>query len=154
MSIAEKIDINLKEAMKLSDKIRVSILRIIKASLKNLEIEKRTELTDEDIIGVLSSLAKKGRESISEFEKAGRKDLVDRERQELLIIQTYLPEQLSSEELTSLISETIEQTGASAVKDMGVIMKQLMPKVKGRADGRVVNEKVRELLEERESGNR
>ncbi|NOY39164.1 MAG: GatB/YqeY domain-containing protein [Nitrospirae bacterium] len=145
MSILERIDSDLKVAMKSSEKIRVSTLRMVKASLKNLEIEKGA-LSDEDVIGVLSTLAKQRRESISEFEKGGRQDLADQERAELAVILNYLPEQLSEEELTGIIQETIRETGASSPKDMGRLMKSLMPRVKGRADGKLVSQKVKELL--------
>ncbi len=145
MSILERIDSDLKVAMKSSEKIRVSTLRMVKASLKNLEIEKG-KLSDDDVIGVLSTLAKQRRESISEFEKGGRQDLADQEREELAVILGYLPEQLSEEELTGIILETIRETGASSLKDMGRLMKSLMPRVKGRADGKLVSRKVKELL--------
>ncbi len=145
MSILERIDSDLKVAMKSSEKIRVSTLRMVKASLKNLEIEKG-ELSDDDVIGVLSTQAKQRRESISEFEKGGRQDLVDLERAELAVILGYLPEQLSEEELTGIIQETIRETGASSLKDMGRLMKSLMTQVKGRADGWLVSQKVKELL--------
>ena len=145
MSILERIDSDLKVAMKSSEKIKVSTLRMVKASLKNLEIEKG-ELSDDDVIGVLSTQAKQRRESISEFEKGGRQDLADQEREELAVILSYLPEQLSEEELTGIILETIKETGASSLKDMGRLMKSLMPRVKGRADGKLVSRKVKELL--------
>ena len=145
MSILERIDSDLKVAMKSSEKIRVSTLRMVKASLKNLEIEKG-ELSDDDVIGVLSTQAKQRRESISEFEKGGRQDLADRERKELAVILGYLPEQLSEEELAGIILENIKETGASSLKDMGRLMKSLMPRVKGRADGKLVSRKVKELL--------
>jgi len=145
MSILERIDSDLKVAMKSSEKIRVSTLRMVKASLKNLEIEKG-ELSDDNVIGVLSTQAKQRRESISEFEKGGRQDLADLERAELAVILGYLPEQLSEEELTGIIQETIRETGASSLIDMGRLMKSLMPRVKGRADGKLVSRKVKELL--------
>jgi len=145
MSILERIDSDLKVAMKSSEKIRVSTLRMVKASLKNLEIEKG-ELSDDDVIGVLSTQAKQRRESISEFEKGGRQDLADQEREELAVILGYLPEQLSEEELAGIILETIKETGVSSLKDMGRLMKSLMPRVKGRADGKLVSRKVKELL--------
>ncbi|GBE37336.1 glutamyl-tRNA(Gln) amidotransferase subunit E [bacterium BMS3Bbin07] len=145
MSILERIDSDLKVAMKSSEKIKVSTLRMVKASLKNLEIEKG-ELSDDDVIGVLSTQAKQRRESISEFEKGGRQDLADQEREELAVILSYLPEQLSEEELAGIILETIKETGVSSLKDMGRLMKSLMPRVKGRADGKLVSRKVKELL--------
>jgi uncharacterized protein YqeY len=149
MSLLTRIEGDLKSAMKASDRIKVSTLRMAKASLKNREIEKGSDLTDDDVIGVLSTIAKQRRESIAEFRKAGRTDLAEAESAELAIIQTYLPEQLSEEELTEIIVKSIEQTGASSLKDLGKVMKTVIPKVKGRADGRLVNQKVRELLESR-----
>ncbi len=146
MTIREKIDSDLKEALKSGDRTGVSVLRLLKSALKNREIEKGRELTEEDILSVLSSQAKQRKESISEYEKAGREDLASKERAELAIIERYLPEQLSEEELLKLIKEVIAETGASSPKDMGRVMKTLMPRVKGRADGKVVNQKVRELL--------
>ncbi|NOZ25735.1 MAG: GatB/YqeY domain-containing protein [Nitrospirae bacterium] len=145
MSILERIDSDLRVAMKSSDKVRVSTLRMIKASLKNLEIEKGS-LSENDVVGVLGTLAKQRRESISEFEKGGRQDLAEQEKGELAVILDYLPEQLSEEELADLILETIKTTGAASMKDMGRVMQSLMPRVKGRADGRLVSQKVKELL--------
>jgi hypothetical protein len=144
--LKERIDADLKAALKASDKIRVSTLRLIKSAIKNLEIERGAPLAEEEIIGVLSSLAKQRKESIEEFKKASRVDLVEREEEELSIIKAYLPEELSEEELEKIIQETIQETGATSLKDMGKVMKTIMPKVKGRADGRVVNQKVRKLL--------
>jgi len=145
MSILERIDGDLKVAMKSAEKIRVSTLRMVKASLKNREIEKG-ELSDDDVIGVLSTLAKQRRESIAEFERGGRRDLADREGEELAVILGYLPEQLSEEELAVIILETVRETGASSPKDVGRVMKTLMPRVKGRADGKLVSRRVIELL--------
>ncbi len=145
MSILERIDGDLKVAMKSSDKVRVSTLRMVKASLKNLEIEKG-ELSDDDVIGMLSTLAKQRRESIAEFDKGGRRDLADQEREELAVILSYLPEQLSEEELADLVREAVRETGATSLKDMGRVMQSLMPRLKGRADGRLVSQKVKELL--------
>lgn len=146
MSMLQRIDTELKEAMKSSDKLKVSTLRMIKASVKNLEIENGRSLSDDDIVDLLTTLAKQRKESITGFEKGGRTDLADKERQELGIIQEYLPSQLSVEELRGLISETISETGASNVKDMGMVMKAVMPMLKGRADGKVVNQIVKEML--------
>ncbi len=146
MSLLEAIESDLKAAMKASDRLKVATLRMVKASLKNREIDKGAPLTDDDVIGVLSTLAKQRRESITEFERGGRKDLAEREREELAVIQGYLPEQLSEEEIKELVLQAIKETGASSPRDVGKVMKCLMPKVKGRADGRVVNQMVREQL--------
>ncbi len=146
MTIREKIDSDLKEALKSGDRLSVSVLRLLKSALKNKEIQKGKALTDDDILTVLSSQAKQIRESIAEYEKAGREDLASKEKAELAVLQRYLPEQLTEDELLRLIKETIEETGASSPKDIGRVMKALMPRIKGRADGKIVNQMVRELL--------
>ncbi|MFN3480155.1 MAG: GatB/YqeY domain-containing protein [Thermodesulfovibrionales bacterium] len=149
MDILKKIDDDLSASLKARDDLRVSTLRMMKAALKNAEIEKRQKggLKEEDITGVLSSLVKQRRESVEQYTKAGRQDLADKESREIEIIQEYLPEQLSEEELESLIRSTIHETGVSSVKEIGRLMKVLMPRVKGRADGKIVNEKARDILE-------
>ena len=146
MTIREKIDSDLKEALKSGERLSVSALRLLKSALKNKEIEKGKALTDDDILSVLSSQAKQIRESIAEYEKAGREDLASKEKAELAVLQRYLPEQLTEGELQRLIKETIKETGASSPKDIGRVMKALMPRIKGRADGKAVNQMVRELL--------
>ncbi|MFN3396468.1 MAG: GatB/YqeY domain-containing protein [Thermodesulfovibrionales bacterium] len=149
MDILKKIDDDLSTSLKAKDDLRVSTLRMMKAALKNAEIEKRQKggLKEEDITGVLSSLVKQRRESVEQYTKAGRHDLADKESREIEIIQEYLPEQLSEEELENLIRSAIHETGVSSVKEIGRLMKVLMPQVKGRADGRIVNEKARDILE-------
>ncbi len=147
MSLLQRIDDDLKTALKSGDKIAVSTLRFIKSVLKNREIGKGAPLTDEDVIDVLTTLVKQRRESIEGFRRGGRADLVEKEERELAIIKSYLPEELSEEELSRLIKETIEETGAVSVREMGKVMKALMPKVKGRADGRKVSEMVKAELE-------
>jgi hypothetical protein len=144
--LKERIDADLKAALKASDRLRVSTLRLIKSAIKNREIDKGAPLTDEETIEVLSSLAKQRKEAIEEFNKASRTDLVHKEEEELSVIKAYLPEELSEDELEKIIQDTISEVGALSLKDMGKVMKTIMPKVKGRADGRVVNQKVRELL--------
>jgi uncharacterized protein YqeY len=119
---------------------------MIKASLKYKEIEKMSSLTDAEILSVLSTLAKQRRESIEQFSAAGRTDLADKETRELEIIQSYLPNQLSIAELDDLIRSAISESGASTLNDLGKVMKVLMPKVKGVADGKIVNLRVKELL--------
>lgn len=140
------LDADLKEALKSRDELKVSAIRMIKASLKNKEIDKRGPLTDDEIVAVLSTLAKQRRESIEHFTAAGRTDLADREQRELAIIQSYLPRQLPPEELDRIIIAAIEEAHATSPNDMGKVMKLLMPKVKGAAEGKVVNQRVKELL--------
>ncbi len=119
---------------------------MIKASLKYKEIEKMSSLTDADILSVLSTLAKQRRESIEQFSAAGRADLADKETKELEIIRSYLPNQLSLSELDDIIRSAISESGATTLNDLGKVMKVLMPKVKGVADGKIVNLRVKEVL--------
>ncbi len=146
MSLKERFSSELKDSLKAGDRLKLSTIRLIMASLKNREIEKRGSLSEEEIIDLLVSLSKQRKESIEEFKKGGRQDLVDKETEELKIIEFYLPQQLTPEEIKKIIGETITETGASSPKDIGKVMKVLMPKVKGRADGKLVNEMVKELL--------
>jgi len=146
MSLLKRIDDDLKVAMKSSDAVRVSVLRMAKAAIKNVQIEKSRELSDEEILSVLSSMGKQRRESIEQFSKAGREDLAGLERQELSILQSYMPAQLSLEEVEKFIVEAIQESAAKSEADMGKVMKVLMPKIKGVADGKWVNTRVKELL--------
>jgi uncharacterized protein len=153
MDFLEKIGKELAEAMKSKGdgkELLVSVLRMIKSSVKNAEISKRgtgKELTDDDIVGVLSSMVKQRRESVEQYGKANRYDLADKENREIEIIQNYLPQQLTGEELQTLIKSAIEETAVTAMKDIGKLMKVLMPKVKGRADGKEVNDCIKKILE-------
>jgi len=147
MSLLQKIDDDLKTAMKASDAVKVSVLRMAKAALKNKEIDKRDTLSEDDILSVLSSLSKQTRESIEQFAKGGREDLADKERRELSVLQTYLPKELTQEELNSIITEAIRESSAESLKDIGNVMRLVMPRVRGAADGQVVNQRVRALLE-------
>jgi uncharacterized protein YqeY len=147
MSLLQKIDDDLKTAMKASDTVKVSVLRLAKAALKNKEIDKKDALSEDEIRSVLSSLSKRSKESIEQFAKGGREDLVDKERQELSVLQTYLPQELTQEELDRIIDEAIRESSAESLKDIGNVMRLVMPRVRGAADGKVVNERVRALLE-------
>jgi len=146
LAFLDDLNAALKEALKSRDDIRVSVIRMIKASLKNREIEKMSSLTDDEILSVLSTLAKQRRESIEQFAAAGRTDLAEKETKELEIVQSYLPKQLSQQELDSIIRAAISESGASSLNDLGKVMKVLMPRVKGIADGKAVNQRVKELL--------
>jgi uncharacterized protein YqeY len=153
MDFLEKISRDLAAAMKSHDEGRellLSVLRMIKSSVKNAEIALRGEgrnLSEEDIIGVLSTMVKQRGEASEQYLNANRKDLADKENREIEIIQRYLPRQLTHEELDAVIRSAIEETGVTNVKETGRLMKVLMPKVKGKADGRLVNQRVREILE-------
>ncbi|MER3501028.1 MAG: glutamyl-tRNA amidotransferase [Candidatus Fervidibacterota bacterium] len=147
MSLKERIDADYKEAMKARDEVRVSVLRLLRSAIHNAEIDKQRALTDDEILGVIQSEARKRRESIEAFQQGGRPDLVEREQAELAILESYLPQALPREELEAMVRAAIQEVGALSVKDMGKVMSVLMPKVRGRADGREVNELVRQMLE-------
>jgi uncharacterized protein YqeY len=153
MDFLERISKDLAEAMKSKEEgkeLLVSVIRMIKSAVKNAEIAKRgsdSGLTEEDIIGVLSTMVKQRKESVDEYARANRKDLADKENQEISIIMKYLPQQLTVEELDAVIRSTIKETGVTGPKELGKLMKELMPKVKGKADGKLVNQRVREILE-------
>jgi hypothetical protein len=147
--LLERLENDFKVALKAKDGGKVSILRMLKASIKNKEIEKKAPLSDEDLYEILNSFVKRGKESIEQFSKAGRDDLVEKEKEEIEIIRSYLPEQLSEDEIRKVIQETIKETDAKGIGDLGKVMKIIMPKVKGRADGRLVNSLVREVLQGR-----
>ncbi len=142
----ERLQEDLKNAMKSGDARRRDTLRLISSAIKQVEVDSRAMLSEEQVYGVLVSEAKKRRESITEALKAGRQDLVDKEQGELDVIESYLPKQLTREELEAEVRKAIEEAGARTAKDMGNVMKILMPRVRGRADGKLVNEVVKSLL--------
>ena len=146
MSLQERLSEDLKDAMRRKDETRRSTIRFIRAAVQNQEIDKRKALDDDEIVGVLSSLVRQHQESITEFKKADRQDLVGKEEAELRIIREYMPEQIPEEKLTELAREAISQTGASGPGDMGKVMGLLMPQVRGRADGAQVSSVVRQIL--------
>ena len=134
MSLKDRITGDVKDAMRAKDKPRLATLRLITAAIKQQEVDERIELDDTQVLAQLDKMCKQRRESISQFEKAGRDDLIAQEVSELEIIQTYLPEQLSEDEIAALIDEAMASTGAASIKDMGKVMGQLKPKLQGRAD--------------------
>ncbi len=146
-SLKQRIDQDTKEALKSKDSLRLSVLRMLKSEIKYKEIDKSSELSDDEVISVLSSSIKKRKDSIQQFEKGGRDDLASREKAELELVLKYLPEQLTEEELSQIISQTIEETNATGPSDLGKVMKQVMPKVLGRADGKKVNQMVASQLQ-------
>lgn len=149
MSLAQQIQSDLTAAMKARDAQTTKALRMVLAAIKNLRVaagRDQAEPTDEEVLGLLTSESKKRRESVEAFEEAGRDDLAAEERAALAVIQRYLPEQLSEDEIRTLVDEAVAQVGASGPGDLGKVMGALMPKVKGRADGKVVNRLVRERL--------
>jgi len=147
VQLSEKLSDDYREALKAGDKSRVSILRMIKAAVKNREIEKGSSLSDDEIYAILRSFVKRANESIEQFSKAGRTDLAEKEKEELSIMQGYLPRQLGEEEIRKLVKDIVSETGASGMKDMGKVMKAVMAKTKGQVDGKLVNTIVKETLE-------
>lgn len=148
MTLKERLQEDLKAAMKSKDQLRLSVIRLAKAAVMNLEIARGHELSDQEVIEVLAKEAKQRQDSIPEYEKAGRADITENLRNEIKIVQEYLPAQLSENEIRELVKAAIAEAGASGKKDMGKVMAVLMPKTKGRADGKLVNQIVGSLLGE------
>lgn len=148
MSLKERLMLDLKESMKSKDKIRKNVVTMIRASIKQVEVDDRIELGDEDIINVISKQLKQSKDAMIEFEKGNRQDLVDLTKLEINILMEYLPEQLTEDELKVMVQEAIENVDAKSMKDMGKIMGYLMPKIKGKADGSMVNAIVKNCFNE------
>lgn len=146
MALKARILDDVKTAMRAGERDRLAVLRLITAAIKQQEVDQREELDDAAVLAVLDKSAKQRRESIEQFEQAGREDLAEKERFELAIIQTYLPEPLSQEELTELIDQAIAEVNATGMQDMGRVMGQLQPQLRGRADMRAVSAQVRDRL--------
>ncbi len=148
MSIKDLLTEDMKQAMKdkESGKLRLSVIRMARANIKNIEIDEKRELNDDEVLAVLMKEVKMRQDSLEEFTKAGRDELAEQAKQEIAIIRKYLPEQLADDELRALVQEAIDETGAASQKDMGKVMAAVMPKTKGRADGKRINAMVRELL--------
>lgn len=152
MNLKERISVDTKQALKSGDKQRVSVLRMVTSKILEKEVELRTKkgrdykLDDDETIEVITSYAKQRRQSIDSYRDAGREDLAANEENELHLLQEYLPKQLSEAEIEAFVDEAIAETGATSAKDLGNVMRALMPKVKGAADGKVVNQIVRKKL--------
>ncbi|WP_028391852.1 GatB/YqeY domain-containing protein [Bacillus cihuensis] len=146
MSLLERLNNDMKQAMKNKEKDKLSVIRMLKSSLQNEELKKREVLTDDEELTVLSRELKQRKDSLQEFENAGRIDLVDKVRTEIDYVEAYMPEQLSEEEISEIVKNTIEEVNASSKTDMGRVMGALMPKVKGKADGSLVNKLVQQHL--------
>jgi uncharacterized protein YqeY len=136
----------LKQAMINKDTTRRDVLRMTVSAFKQVEIDERRELSADDALTILQREIKKRRDSVDEARKAGRNDIADSEAAELAMLEVFLPQQLSRDEIAALVKDAIAKTGASSAKDMGKVMGVLMPQVKGKADGKLVNEVVRDLL--------
>jgi len=146
MMFKETVDREMILAAKSKDKIRLSALRMLKNGLHNREIDLKRELDEVEFLQLLSSMVKQRKDSIEQFEKGGRMDLVEKEQAELKVIEEFLPAQLSEADLDAAITEAIRETGATSARDMGKVMKVVMPKLTGRADGKAVGEKVKARL--------
>ncbi len=146
MPLFQKITDDLKTAMKARDDLRVSCLRMLKTGIKNRQVEKGSPLDDEEILAIISSQVRKGRESAVEFRNGRREDLAVKEEKEIEILYEYLPEQLTGDELEKILKEIISELSAEGMKDIGRVMKAAMSKIGGRAQGKQVNETVRKLL--------
>jgi hypothetical protein len=145
--IEKEINETLKSALKGGEKVKVSVLRMVMSEIGNKKIADRVkELDDEKVIDLIQKMARRHKESIEQFREGGREDLVMKETEELAVLDAYLPEQLSEEEVTRIISESIEHTGATSLKDMGKVMNDCMSRIKGGADGKLISRIVKEKL--------
>ncbi|MFC5450248.1 GatB/YqeY domain-containing protein [Paenibacillus aestuarii] len=146
MSLSERLNEDMKQAMKSQDKFKLSVIRMVRSTIKNSEIDLKRTLDDNEVLDVLTREIKQRKDSLQEFEKAGRDDLAANLQAELVILTEYMPQQLSEEEVKAIVQQTIQQVGASSKADMGKVMTALMPQVKGRADGKVINQLVQQFL--------
>ena len=146
MTLSEKLGEDLKAAMKGQDEPRVRVLRLLKTRVKEASVAKRDELTDGEVIKVVISETKQRKEAIELFEQGGRGDLASREKEEMDILQTYMPPQLTEDEVRTMVQEAIEEVGALDPRDMGKVMKVLMPRIVGRSEGSFASRTVKELL--------
>lgn len=146
MSLKEKLMEDLKDSMKNKDVIKKNTITMVRAAIKQKEVDERIELSDEAILDIISKQLKEKRAAIEDFRKGNRQDLVDLTEKEINILLQYLPKQLSEEELEKILTEIIQEINATSMKDIGNIMKAVMPKVKGRADGNMVNNIAKKIL--------
>lgn len=146
MEIQEKIQDDMKAALKSGDKLVLETLRMLRAQMKNVTIAKGEDLSEEDVFGILSKEVKKRKESIKLYNEGGREELAEKEEKEMKILTAYMPEELSTEELDTIVSKAISETDAEGMKDMGKVMGAVMPQVKGRADGKVIQDLVKAKL--------
>lgn len=146
MNLLDRLTVDMKEAMKNKEKQRLSVIRMVKSALQNEAIKLQKELTEDEALTVLNRELKQRKDSLHEFEKANREDLAEKVREEVVILTAYMPKQLSEEEVAEIVKETIQEVGASTKADMGKVMSAIMPKVKGKTDGSVVNRLVQQFL--------
>jgi uncharacterized protein YqeY len=146
MNLLERLNDDMVRAAKARDSERLGAIRFVRSRVQNRQIELRRDLKDEDVVEVLSRIAKQHRESIEQFEVGGRDELVEHERRQLAVVEEYLPERLGEQELLEILSGVIEETGAAGPSDIGAVMQALMPRVRGRADGKRVKSLVQSKL--------
>ena len=146
MSLNDRLSEDMKQAMKNKEKLTLSVIRMVRSAIKNAEIESKSTLSDDEVITVLNRELKQRRESLQEFKNAGREDLVEGLLLEIEILQQYLPEQLTEQELKDIIQSVINEVGATSKKDMGKVMGALIPKINGRADGKLASQLVQQYL--------
>lgn len=146
MSLEHQLMADLKESMKAKDKIRKNTITMVRASMKQREVDEKIKLSDQDVLDIMSKQLKEKRIAIEEFKKGDRQDLVDLTESEIEILLKYLPDQLTEEEVEKIVRDTIEEVDAKSMKDIGIIMKAVMPKVKGKTDGKVVKKVVEKVL--------
>lgn len=146
MSLKEQLTADMKEAMKAKETLRLGVIRMVRGAVKQQEIDGKKELTEDDVVAVISKELKMRRDSLEEFKKANRADLVEKTQAEIDVLLPYLPAQLSEDEIKAIVQEAIDKTGAASAKDMGKVMGAIMPKVKGKADGKMVNTIVKAML--------
>jgi hypothetical protein len=146
MSLKDSLETGLKEAMKSGDRVAVSAIRLSLSEIKNAAIDKRRPLEDNEVVNILRSGVKKRQESIEIFAKGNRQDLVDKETAEIKVLEAFLPAAMAAEELEALVAAAIAETGAASMKDIGKVMKAVLPRVAGRADGSEVNKLIRAKL--------
>ena len=149
MTLPERIDSDLKDAMRAKDALKLGVLRMLKAALKNAAIEKSggdAQMKEADVVQVIRKQVKQRQDSIESFEKGGRAELAAKEKEEMAILQTYLPQAMSAEELTRIVRETISLTNASSKAQMGIVMKAVQEKVAGRVDGKTLSQEVQRQL--------
>ncbi len=144
--LKDRIASDMKEAMRAKDAVRLESIRLLRAAIQRREVDERVTLNDEDVVGVLQKMIKQGKDSIDQFTKGGRDDLVAKEAATLAVLETYLPEQIDPAELSRLIDQALSETGAEGVRDMGKVMAWLKPHVQGRADMGAVSAKIKEKL--------
>ena len=144
--LKEKLMEDLKEAMKEKQTLRKNVVQMIRAAILQVEKDKQIELEDNQILEIIAKEAKKRKDSLADYEKSGREDLINQVKEEIEIISEYLPKQLTKEEITEIVKKVIEETGATSIKDMGKVMKPAKEKMGATADGKTINEVVRKLL--------